>query len=72
MRSPAGKGARCAVDFDGLWAGGNDEVPVYSVNFLVLVLAWVCFRWHPRCVIWLHASPLCGAAPTFLCRRKEK
>jgi hypothetical protein len=20
----------------------------------------------------VHASPLCGAAPTFLCRRKEK
>ncbi len=28
--------------------------------------------WHPRFVISLHASPLCGAAPTFLCRRKEK
>jgi hypothetical protein len=30
------------------------------------------FRWHPRIVIALHALPLCGAAPTFLCRRKEK
>jgi hypothetical protein len=30
------------------------------------------FRWHPRIVSVLHASPLCGAAPTFLCRRKEK
>jgi hypothetical protein len=30
------------------------------------------FRWHPRIVISLQASPLCGAAPTFLCRRKEK
>jgi hypothetical protein len=29
-------------------------------------------RWHPRFVTVLHASPLCGAAPTFLCRRKEK
>jgi hypothetical protein len=29
-------------------------------------------RWHPRIVSVLHASPLCGAAPTFLCRRKEK
>src|SRR5689334_20706540 len=28
--------------------------------------------WHPRYVSSLHASPLCGAAPTFLCRRKEK
>jgi hypothetical protein len=29
-------------------------------------------RWHPRFVSVLQASPLCGAAPTFLCRRKEK
>ncbi len=27
---------------------------------------------HPRIVSSLQASPLCGAAPTFLCRRKEK
>ncbi|CAG9209132.1 hypothetical protein BCAR13_1820013 [Paraburkholderia caribensis] len=30
------------------------------------------FRRHPRIVSVLQASPLCGAAPTFLCRRKEK
>jgi hypothetical protein len=30
------------------------------------------FRWHPRFAFVLHALPLCGAAPTFLCRRKEK
>jgi hypothetical protein len=30
------------------------------------------FRWHPRFVRVLQALPLCGAAPTFLCRRKEK
>jgi hypothetical protein len=29
-------------------------------------------RWHPRFAFVLQASPLCGAAPTFLCRRKEK
>jgi hypothetical protein len=29
-------------------------------------------RWHPRYAFVLQASPLCGAAPTFLCRRKEK
>jgi hypothetical protein len=29
-------------------------------------------RWRPRIVSVLHTSPLCGAAPTFLCRRKEK
>jgi hypothetical protein len=35
---------------------------------------WVCwsFHWHPRYAFVLQASPLCGAAPTFLCRRKEK
>jgi hypothetical protein len=34
----------------------------------------VCFGfpWHPRFVFGLLALPLCGAAPTFLCRRKEK
>ncbi|WP_229515998.1 hypothetical protein [Paraburkholderia terrae] len=35
-------------------------------------LVFWAFRWHPRFVSVLHASPLCGAAPTFLCRRKEK
>jgi hypothetical protein len=29
-------------------------------------------RWHPRFAFVLQASRLCGAAPTFLCRRKEK
>jgi hypothetical protein len=29
-------------------------------------------RWHPRYVFGFLALPLCGAAPTFLCRRKEK
>jgi hypothetical protein len=34
----------------------------------------ICFplRWHPRFAFSIHASPLCGAAPTFLCRGKEK
>jgi len=35
-------------------------------------LVCLCFRWHPRVAFALHASPLFGAAPTFLCRRKEK
>jgi hypothetical protein len=35
-------------------------------------LVGLCFCWHPRFVIVLHALPLCGAAPIFLCRRKEK
>jgi hypothetical protein len=29
-------------------------------------------RRHPRDDLPVQASPLCGAAPTFLCRRKEK
>ncbi|CAG9241351.1 hypothetical protein PCAR4_1030001 [Paraburkholderia caribensis] len=46
------------------------------------LLGWGCFwfgfgfgllfRWHPRFVSVLHALPLCGAAPTFLCGGKEK
>jgi len=38
------------------------------------VASGVCMllRRHPRFAFVLHASPLCGAAPTFLCRRKEK
>jgi hypothetical protein len=34
--------------------------------------AFLLFCWHPRYVFGLQALPLCGAAPTFLCRRKEK
>ncbi|GJH02948.1 hypothetical protein [Paraburkholderia terrae] len=49
-------------------------------GFLVLGLlggslaseVWFCFRWHPRFASGSQALPLCGAAPTFLCRRKEK
>jgi hypothetical protein len=58
-----------------------------ALPFGVLVFAmafvrrWVCcadglvfrrLRWHPRYAFVLQALPLCGAAPTFLCRRKEK
>jgi hypothetical protein len=43
----------------------------------------MALRWHPvwffclfagiRVMVFaVQASPLCGAAPTFLCRRKEK
>jgi hypothetical protein len=32
----------------------------------------LCLRWHPSNAYVLQALPLCGAAPTFLCRRKEK
>src|ERR1700761_3075081 len=47
---------------------------ICGVIFLCLRRWGVCldFRWHPRYAFVLHASPLCGAAPTFLCRRKEK
>jgi hypothetical protein len=39
---------------------------------VVVAFGFLFFRWHPRYAFVLHASPLCGAAPTFLCRRKEK
>ncbi|OYD73392.1 UNVERIFIED_ORG: hypothetical protein BDU10_5055 [Burkholderia sp. CF145] len=43
------------------------------VGFLLVSgLVFLRLRWHPRYAFVLHASPLCGAAPTFLCRRKEK
>jgi hypothetical protein len=46
------------------------------VSFVVaralLVVLVLLLRWHPRFASGLLALPLCGAAPTFLCRRKEK
>jgi hypothetical protein len=48
---------------------------VFGFWFLVFGFWFLVFgrcRWHPRCAFGLQASPLCGAAPTFLCRRKEK
>jgi hypothetical protein len=44
---------------------------VVSALHTLPVCAWL-FCWHPRFVSVLQALPLCGAAPTFLCRRKEK
>ncbi|CAG9242782.1 hypothetical protein PCAR4_1200040 [Paraburkholderia caribensis] len=50
----------------------------FACDFLLVFAVCFCagirvhLRWHPRFVSVLHASPLCGAAPTFLCRRKEK
>jgi hypothetical protein len=40
--------------------------------FLFFVFLFFAFCWHPRFAFVLHTLPLCGAAPTFLCRRKEK
>jgi hypothetical protein len=51
-------------------------MPAQAGFFLWFIArCWVAFllsRWHPRYAFVLQASPLCGAAPTFLCRRKEK
>jgi hypothetical protein len=56
--------------YNGIWplgAGFGGFACGASVWFVVLVvLAFPCF------LIGLLALPLCGAAPTFLCRRKEK
>jgi hypothetical protein len=41
------------------------------VWFGLVWLFWT-LRWPPRYAYVLQALPLCGAAPTFLCRRKEK
>ncbi|MFP3559368.1 hypothetical protein SB861_53480, partial [Paraburkholderia sp. SIMBA_049] len=52
-----------AVWFSGVFAGIRKAVFAAQV-----VLVFLHFRWHPRFAFVLHASPLCGAAPTFLCR----
>ncbi|WP_158510964.1 hypothetical protein [Paraburkholderia caribensis] len=58
------------VWFGLVWFARDYVVSVLqALPFGVLAFA---LRWHPRIVSSLHASPLCGAAPTFLCRRKEK
>jgi len=50
------------------------------ILILILILVFAAqavrfclfLRWHPRFASGSQALPLCGAAPTFLCRRKEK
>jgi hypothetical protein len=44
----------------------------FAAQAVLVCFCFLLLRWHPRFVSVLHASPLCGAAPTFLCRRKEK
>jgi hypothetical protein len=67
----------------GGWAVGLSATLVGFCRFLLAFAGWLsvlrkaCWcglplRWHPRDVIGSLALPLCGAAPTFLCRRKEK
>jgi hypothetical protein len=59
--------ARASPTCFGLCAG--IRVGAYAARPGSLFLS---FRWHPRYAFVLQALPLCGAAPTFLCRRKEK
>jgi hypothetical protein len=44
------------------------QSPVWG--FLLASALFLC--WHPRGAFAARALPLCGAAPTFLCRGKEK
>jgi len=44
----------------------------FSACFAVFEEVFSRLRWHPRFAFGLPALPLCGAAPTFLCRGKEK
>ena len=55
----------------GLELGGLGEGKVVAFCFF---LAFGCCRFAGvrDLLVVLHASPLCGAAPTFLCRGKEK
>ncbi|MFP3553682.1 hypothetical protein SB861_23635 [Paraburkholderia sp. SIMBA_049] len=66
--------ARVAAGLDtavySICSGSNATTDVRTLRVLPLpfgVLAGIRVT-----VFALHASPLCGAAPTFLCRRKEK
>ncbi|MCO4879338.1 hypothetical protein L8949_20080, partial [Paraburkholderia caribensis] len=54
--------------FAARWSGFA-FVFAFAFCFLPLLFLLLLFRWHPRFVSSLQASPLCGAAPTFLCRR---
>jgi hypothetical protein len=54
---------------NGFWFFAGIRDVVFAAQAFVVCLP---LRWHPRYAFVLHASPLCGAAPTFLCRRKEK
>jgi hypothetical protein len=62
------------LSWEGVAAGATGLV--FGFGFLVFVcdagVVFLLLRWHPRFVSVLQALPLCGAAPTFLCRRKEK
>jgi hypothetical protein len=49
-------------------------VPVFCFLWLLFVLVWFAcvFDGIRVLLLVLQALPLCGAAPTFLCRGKEK
>jgi hypothetical protein len=44
----------------------------FGYDWRLRVTIAIAVRWHPRFAFVFHALPLCGAAPTFLCRGKEK
>jgi len=49
------------------------EVFAALAFFAVAALAsGLALRWHPLYVALVQALPLCGAAPTFLCRLQRK
>ncbi|CAG9212050.1 hypothetical protein PSAB6_30211 [Paraburkholderia sabiae] len=45
--------------------------PFLFFVFVFCFLAGICVRWHPRIRIGLLASPLCGAAVTFVAAAKK-
>jgi hypothetical protein len=60
----------------GRWCISGSHLGCAGIRETVFAAQAVWFfgslRWHPRNAFVLQALPLCGAAPTFLCRRKEK
>src|ERR1700760_17516 len=65
-----------------IWATSILGFLIVSATLMLLMLRWhpvfccagiqFLLRWHPRYVFAAHALPLCGAAPTFLCRLQRK
>jgi hypothetical protein len=57
-----------------IFGGWIEELSGSGLGFFAAQAVWffLSLRWHPLIAFVFQASPLCGAAPTFLCRRKEK
>ncbi|MEM5434986.1 hypothetical protein [Paraburkholderia diazotrophica] len=58
-----------SASWRGRWPCAGRHLLLFATAFVFMFLP---LRWHPHMRLAAQALPLCGAAPTFLCRRKEK